>query len=346
MSEWVDDVLLRVDVRAVAAALGLREAGGGLTPCPACGADRRGTHDARGPIGADGSTWGCWARECGAKGGVLQLVAAAVAGETKPNDWSKVRAWCASRGWCSSADDSTPAPPVLVPPRPQPSVPPAPKRPPADELAALWRACRPVTEDRDVAAWLRSRALDPATIEDLDLARALPRYYTLPRWAGRASESWAASGHRAVLPLFDAAGRMVSLRARSVREEVKPKALTPTGYQVGGLVFACALARRMLAGEAQALELVRDVGLMITEGDPDFLTTASAFGCDGGLERAPAVVGIESGAWTEEHASRVPELTRVRLWTHDDDAGDRYASKVLESLRGRRCWVLAREQVT
>lgn len=198
----------------------------------------------------------------------------------------------------------------------------------------------PVDQDSMCAAWLRSRALSPATVRDLDLARALPDGQT-PRWARARGVTWAESGHRLLVPLFDALGRLASVRARVVvAGQDGPKALAPAGYTTAGLVMADALARRLLAGEVGAAEQVRDVGLLVAEGGPDYLTWAARWGTDGSLDRAPAVFGIESGAWTAEVAARVPDGTRLCVATHDDGAGERYAAAIVASFGARPVEVL------
>ena len=336
MSVWADDVK-RWPLAEVAAALGLQQAGPGHTPCPACGADRRSQHDGRGPVGhtADGGGWRC--HRCQAGGDALTLAAIALTGEPDPpgEGWARVRAWAAARGWCAAGDGAPASPQVRLPAPLRPSVPPAPRRPPAEEVATVWGAAAPVTEDTEVSGWLRGRGLDPAAVDDLGLARAL-RSSRLPRWAHGPGGPWTESGHRLLLPLFDAHGRMASLRARAVVSvEGRLKGLAPSGCQVAGLVLACPLGRRLLAGDARAAELVRDVGLVVAEGEPDTLTWATRWGVDAGLERAPAVVGLTAGSWTDELAARVPDGTRVGLRVHHDDAGDKYAALVVATLKGR-----------
>src|SRR5262245_61128601 len=65
--------------------LGLIVVGRALGPCPACGAECRGSSDRRPPIGitANGLGWKCHA--CGAKGDAVTLAALKLTGEVHPS---------------------------------------------------------------------------------------------------------------------------------------------------------------------------------------------------------------------------------------------------------------------
>lgn len=208
--------------------------------------------------------------------------------------------------------------------------------PPRDEVAALWAACRPVTDDAEVTAWLRSRGPDPGTVEDRDLARALPLEASLPRWARYQGRTWTETGHRCLLPTFDETGAIRGLRARRVVGGEGPKALAPAGHSAVGLVLANGLARQLLSTRAAPRWWPADAPLraVIGEGEPDFLALAAGYSDAG--ESAPAVLGLPgSGAWTEAIAGCIPDWVRVTVATHHDAAGDAYAAKVYASLRGR-----------
>jgi hypothetical protein len=214
-------------------------------------------------------------------------------------------------------------------------------RPPHAEVLGLWARARVVTDDADVSAWLLSRGLEPSAVEEKDLIRALPGG-TLPRWARSRSGSWAESGHRALFALVDAHGALVSLRARCVTADARPaKALSPAGFSVSGLVLADALAQLLLAGEplgdgSPVDDLVVETGLVVVEGEPDWLTWAAR--PSDADERAPAVLGLVAGSWSPDLARRVPSGVRVALRTHRDSAGDAYAEKVAADL-SERCHI-------
>jgi hypothetical protein len=341
-ASWFGDVKAH-GVRRVAAAFGLTvhdRPGHGIGPCPACGAPTRHPKhkDKRGALGltADGQGWHC--HQCEATGDAVTLAALIVTGEARPREWAEVRRRCAAEGLCDGVpgDDARPAPRVR-PPLPPPA-PAAPRRPPAGEVLALWNACARVTADAEVSAWLRSRGLNPSDVEDRDLARALPAGANVPKWAWGPDGAWTTSGHRCLVPLYDENGALTSLRARAIRDVQGRKSIAPARHETRGLVFADALARRLLErsrlGDGRlAAEAMRRASVIVSEGEPAFLAAAS---CSSDAdEDAPAVFGIEAGAWTPEIASRIPDGTRVILDVDDDAAGDKYANAVADTLINR-----------
>ena len=216
----------------------------------------------------------------------------------------------------------------------------SPRRPPAHEAAALWATALPVTNVAEAVAYLESRELDPARIEELDLARVLALGVNLPACATH----WRRAGEdffRLLCPVYGAGGRLESLRARPLRQrtEAEGRKALPLMGDNGGLIMADALVRLVLSGAAlgdgssAAAELQR-VGLAVMEGEPDFLDQASAF--SDANEGATAVIGIVSGAWSTEIADRIPPCTAY-LCTHLDPAGDAYANAIGRDLKRRGC---------
>lgn len=223
--------------------------------------------------------------------------------------------------------------------------------PPGDEIAAVWDGCISVLEDKPTSDWLwLQRGLVAYEISVLGLVRALPpdmRKIEIsgeaggPRWmnkrVGDRLMSWPALDHRLITPLYDHQGVMRSLRARYVGTDTEhqPKSLTPSGYRSSGVVMADALALATLRGAVGAIlpeNQVLRVG--VCEGEPDWLQWALRVRSD--LETRPvAVFGIESGAWTSEIASTIPDGSIVIIRTHHDEAGDRYALKIAQDLQGR-----------
>lgn len=338
----VDDINSR-GVLAVLSAAGLDLVAQAFGPCPACGADRRGSRDTRPPARVferDGETaWACFPCRSGGDATALAALVATGSSLSRANA-PVVRAWAASRGLCTGDAGHTPSP-VPVP-RPKPAELPPVRRPPLLEVEELFALSLPVTKDAEVSAWLVTRGLSPADVDDRRLAFALPKTAVLPSWAS-CSGTWSDSGHRLVLPLYDSRGNLASVRARCVRKEAWPaKALAPTGCSTSGLVLADSLARLMLSGEelgdgSSAADLIRRVGLAVVEGEPDFLTWATR--ASEAADLAHAVVGLVAGSWSQEISERLPLGARVVVRTHADEAGDRYAQRVAD-LVGSRCFVM------
>lgn len=190
-----------------------------------------------------------------------------------------------------------------------------------------------------VAAWLRSPHyldLDGGPVE-LEAAAVAQHAASVARWATLRGERpapvpWAALGYRCLVPMFDAAGELVSVRARNVTSG-EPKALPPKGWTAKGMVMANPLGRMMLDLGAWPWWAAGKV--VIAEGEPDWLTWGTH-----DTAGAVAVLGLGgAGGWTGELAARVPSGSTVTLRTDEDDAGDRYAADIALTLRGR-CKVL------
>ena len=317
-------------VAAVAVALGLRSMHNRtLGPCPACGEERRSKHEPRGPIGLrpDDQGWTC--HRCKVTGDAFTLAAYVVLGHAGRGsgaaDWQGVIARCAAVGLCDSLghDATTPRRQYTPPPPPKPLEPPT--RPPPDEVAHTWDSAVGVTEDAEVRAYLLSRfdAADVRVFQQLDLVRALT---AAPPWARAGGSSWLDTGHRLISRLYDHRGVVRSLHARTVTSAT-PKGLSPTGYQVRGLVLADPTAALLLAHQVWAPRC-----LVITEGVPDFLTWAVQT-----YRHQPddAVVGVVSGSWTLELASRLADRQVVVMRGHEDAAGDHYLAAVAATLTPR-----------
>ena len=342
---WIEEIRARGPVD-VGEAFGLAhgERGPGyLEPCPACGADKRhpSRKDKRGALGLtrDGGGWSCF--QCEETGDAVTLAAwcslGRAPGKGDAAGWADVRRACADKGLCESDErDTRSVVKVARRPTPAPRKVTLPDRLPPAEVVALWGACSPVLADAEVTAWLRdARGLDAGEVEARDLARALPVGLALPRWARFKGKAWneAPQGFRVILPMFDADGRLASLHARALRPQVdngSDKTAAPAGAALAGLVLADSLGQLLLSGKP------RGNGLVVAEGDPDFLALGTWWG--DADELAPAVLGVVSGSWNEstaELAAKVPDGCRVRLFTDPDAAGDGYAAKIYRSLRDR-----------
>ena len=217
---------------------------------------------------------------------------------------------------------------VIMQPTPKPSTPEKPKRILADEIERAWSGlCASVYDDVQLNQQLKARGIDPATVADRQLARALVGDISGLSWPRFEKKSWLELGHRLILPTFDATGAMVSLHARRIVDGETPKGLSPAGAAIKGTVFADPGARLMLAGLPVDTRRV-----IIAEGAPDFLTWATHYG---DAEGVPVIFGVISGSWTPEIAARIPTGCEVVIRTHHDAAGDKYARVIGETLEDR-----------
>ena len=337
MSAWLEEIRSHT-VPTIAQALGLRlVTARSLAPCPACGAERRGTSDARGPIGLRADQRGWFCHRCGGKGDGIGLAALVVLGTQKPpkNEWSELHQVMASKGLCRADEERTTHEPAARRSLVREAGPTQANRPPRAEVERLWLRSLPVTDDAEAVDWIESRALDPITIADRDLSRVLLPDSPLPSWARLSGEPWTATSHRLLIPLVGATGEIESLHARALAPRDpngRDKAASPAGAEVRGLVMADGLGRQLLtAGPPEWWPHDR---VLVVEGVPDFLTWATWFG--DAADDSPAILGVISGSWTDAIGARLPDGAKILVRTHDDVAGAKYAARILRTV-GNRC---------
>jgi hypothetical protein len=210
----------------------------------------------------------------------------------------------------------TPAPKQVSPSRPA-------------NVSPFWSGCGSVYDDVQLHRALKARAIDPAIVHDRDLARALTAS-TTASWARFGGKDWGELGNRLIVPMYDATGALVTVHARRLDGDGEiPKGLSPAGCSHSGAVFADPGAQLLLAGEPLT---IRDLTVIIAEGVPDFLTWATHYG---DTEDAPIVLGVISGSWTPEIAARIPSGAKVIVRMHTDEAGQKYARAIADTLIDR-----------
>jgi len=342
MTDWIAQVN-RHGISKVARALGLTVDNRGISPCPSCGAKRRGKTDSRSPIGIRADDRGGKCHPCSATFNPVSLMALIVSGQTKPDyhQWAEVRNRCFSLGLCNREDQkdgasSSKGNTLHTAPIKMESVN-KPLRPPASEVQSLWESCIPVTDDDQVKSWMtNSRGFTPQMIVNIDqrsLARALNPKSALPAWCTYRSRNWIETTHRVIVPLVGPTGAIESLHARALRPEgERDKAASPKGFEIRGLVMADQLGKVVLEEGAPGW-WKQPHRIVICEGVPDYLIWASRYGY--AAEDAPAVLGVISGSWSKEIAARIPNECRVVIRTHNDRSGNEYAQKIISSLSNR-----------
>jgi hypothetical protein len=209
--------------------------------------------------------------------------------------------------------------------------------PPPTEITALWRACVSCGSDAEVSARLEGCGLRPEWVDDFHLARALPATADLPAWASFRGVrprrlSWVESGHRLLVPAYDAFGCMRSVRAWCVDGTVDPKGLSPAGYATRHLVLGCGQGVAMLLGGWERSGGEPHPRVVITEGELDFLTWATR--SSDAAESVPIVLGVFAATWSDEFARRIPRGARVVVRTHRNPVGDAHAEAIRQSLEG------------
>lgn len=282
-------------------------------------------------VGRDGTLWAhCFG--CDFAGDVLSLINETL-GLTSTRAVIELAAELA--GVSASA---TPLPPHrLLPATPEPTY------PPVDEVHALFDACvvrsahgelASLYLDPELEIYLRGRAIDPERAWRCGLIYHLPKNAQVPSWA-RCGVPWPRSGHRLLVPLFDAHGEMRSVRAWRPGSE-SPKRVAPKSYTTRGLVCADLWGQALLRGEGTNPKVV------IVEGEPDFLTLASRGRL---LDVRPAIFAVSSGSWTHDLAARIADGSTVIIATDPDSAGDRYAEEIARTLVPR-CRVMRKRLTT
>jgi len=208
-----------------------------------------------------------------------------------------------------------------------------------DDAEELLGSCVRVDEDWQVSTYLRSRGLDPIDVAVRDLALALPKSCeSLPPWARFRGRPWTETGHRLVLPVFDASGTVRSVRAWRVSDGDTPKRLPPSGHKAGGLVLLDSMGREAFRAGGWPSFSSSPPRFAIVEGELDFLTWAVRTP----LNQSPAhaVVGIPgAGSWAPEIAAAIPDGAAIAVRTHHDLAGNDYAATIAASLQ-TRCQLL------
>jgi hypothetical protein len=349
MAEWLER-MREVQVTAVATALGVESTTRGkwTAPCPSCNAAKRHTksRDRRGAIGIrrDGAGWRCF--QCDEAGDALDFTAWHVGGsrfrDLPEHRKLEVREWCSAWLGLDGPNQVAPQRPTISPLRAAEPEPP-PSYPPLEEVEALWRECVRVDEVDEVAQWLTARRIDAQSVADRDLARALPLELTghMPRWTWfRQGDhgprvTWHDAGYLLIAQMVDARGAVRSLLARCVREGVEPKSRAASGFERRGLVLACPLGRQVLASGRLPAWWPSDLPLevQICEGEKKWCIRCTLH--SDGDAFAPVALGIESGSWTDELAARIPDGACVYIATDPDDAGAKYATKIVRSLYSR-----------
>jgi len=193
VSNWIDEAK-RAQASEIAPHVGIGHVRGRtVAPCPACGAEKRGSKDRRGPVDLherDGrELWHC--KRCDTGGDALDMVAL-VLRDRRFSDLDRdarddVQRWYADRGLCEAPRGHRPP---AVPPAPKakrvPAVEAAPEYLPDGDAERFWSLCRPLAAPggTDIAPmfYLLDRGYDVRPLAVRDVVRVVPK--SLDRWPG------------------------------------------------------------------------------------------------------------------------------------------------------------------
>lgn len=212
--------------------------------------------------------------------------------------------------------------------------------PPADEVEAVLGeavlplyALRPREDGSKVRLMLNGRERPGigsyAQLHGLDMdgpglvrmLRASKNTAHRPEWAQR----WRFEG--VVLPTYNGAGELVSLRYRTLGEsKAYGKGRNPgvKGQFAAGALLLNRPARELLHGDAHAKVLAREHGVIVTEGDPAFLAWSTS--------HPGPVIGLPGSSAVAGAFARIPRDAPVLLDFDPDAAGAKYLGKALAAL--------------
>lgn len=301
------DALKQMSVTEAASRLGIEvSTRGGVTSagsfqCPACGAETR--HGERGQrarlsagIRSDDAGWRC--HDCKEGGDAINLICFAMFSRRdlrllSDTDRKRLSDWVAHEKG-TSFTPQTPTPPKRI----------APTYPPSDMVLELWNQCVPVTQDAEISAWMRDKRIDTTVVVARNMARALPR---------DSGHYWVNEGRRLIVPMRDASGEIVNLKARVLRsgeDVVKSKSLR--GFACAGLCF-------------YDHNITRTKHVIFCEGEKKFMQLTSVY-------PHAKVFGIGSGMFPDKLATLLPADAEVWIAVDPNTAGAEYAAKLFTLL--------------
>lgn len=202
-------------------------------------------------------------------------------------------------------------------------------------VSAFWLRCLPIVpatldaapsaETLEVSRYLESRAINPADVAALGLARATTAAGS-GEWPAWWPASWARSW-RLIVRAYEADGRLASVHARAI-DRSTPRTRWPLGCSARGLLFADGPGQSLLRGELDDPGERLD-GVLIVEGLTDWLSASLRVASSG---RRMPVIGVTAGGPPAFARVRIPTGVPVIVATDADGAGDEYARQIRAAL--------------
>lgn len=286
-------------------------------PCPACGAEKRGSNDSRLPIGVTPNNCGWYCYCCKASGNLSDLIAFSVASkrykEANKQEQEDILNWLLSNGFGKTGD--TPKNTnlraisgVLK----QKNTPPIQVQPKSNKGPFKWSEKLPLEYKQilhserggPVLDYLMSdRKLTLDVIEEADLGCMI-----------NGEDYWL------VIPLKDRRGTIVNMRFRSIPPNKK--------------TFRVCNGRPMPLYGANNLTRKKDKYIIVTEGELDVLALR-AFGYKDNV--VSGTTGAQTN-WPDEWLNELEPYQGFLIWYDNDEPGEVGASKLAKKLGHFRCF--------
>lgn len=324
MAKWYEQIQ-QAGLQAVASALGLTLKRNMVAPCPACGAEQRGSTDKRPPIGfnGDGNGWIC--HSCKQTGNIVDLIAFTIQGkryrDLDKEDRRSVMQWSVDNRLMireqaqvfkpllsthQLTNQNTQTEPVKV------------------DTTSCFRWNETLYKQykhnlfntpygKRVYEFLtEERRLDHNTIDFFDLGAMVDDkgFYHL------------------VIPLKDDKNNIVNMRFRSV-----PKVKPEPGVKVKKYIRSCT-GRPMTLFNAWSLDNFFDDSVLIVEGEFDVMAYRT---CGKSLNVISATTGASSN-WPDEWLDMIEPFKNIYIHYDNDQAGKDGALKLAEKLGKYRCY--------
>lgn len=304
----------RARLASVVRSLGYTLTRSRISPCPACGVERR-ADERRGAVGiVRGEGWSCNA--CGAEGDVVDFVREAI----KATRLSEVREWFENRGDIGQLDAVEGSSPIPPPER---------VYPPEGEIRRLFKAATPLAraEGTPAARFCLARGIplsaplyvapSPSSFDYRGLStRFRSKSGRLVVWW---PDVWA-NEYPILAPMFTVDGRLAGVHGRRIGGEGR-KTTNALGYSVGGLLFANAVGLAVLRGTSASPPRAA----LFAEGVTDHASASAR-------AASLAVFGVVSGSAEALSGLRLDPSTVAIAATDPDAAGDVYARKIANAL--------------
>tara|TARA_R100000084_G_scaffold8740_1_gene3037 strand:- start:2552 stop:3523 length:972 start_codon:yes stop_codon:yes gene_type:complete len=312
---WIAEVKAKHTIVSAFSLLGMQGRRMRYGPCPACGAVRT-AQDSRPPVRASGRhSW--WCNACQQNGDILDLVSYSLWGySSKQADFKELKKFFLDRDH-------------IKPPEYKPDDNMS-QHPPQGQVKWLLDEAYMMDDHQtpdEVWDYIHKRGINPiggsARCANKTLDHGQLRWVS--NSSGKKMPWWPTAWvnlYPIILPMYDHNGQLRSLHGRSVDPNARRKTSAPLGFSAKGLFFMNQKAIHMCRGEYEPKEV------WIVEGEIDFMSLEQFTD-----EEDITVIGIKAGS-LNDNLLPIPPNAKIFICTDPDDAGDRYAQKIIRQYSG------------